>query len=506
LIRKLNKDQIEDLLVVVSGDLSDIVKKGNKFDYKTYMKEMYDFIKANSPYENAEDTEALALDYARQAAIMIHEVSAIGKVELNGKQVRLSVELSKAGLDVNTLIQDIEKFEDPNTGLEAVAAIVNATGNRNALAINSTQLRPALKGMHMLGDLSSLESKETIDEELTNKEVFTNLDFVVKSKKGASSYLRRKVFKDILIIEHNKLASSKFDLAQYIYSTFKFVEEKTNYRRYAYRAAQNVPKLIQQLVTHTKKGESILSSLGITQEDLESLDLEFSVKSFKIVRYIKDYVAQQQTNNVSIENVKCVKGELFLFFDTETNGKALNINAPAEKINEWPRITQLGWQLYDKNQSIVSEGSYLVKPDGWVIPKEKFFVDNNMSTERCEKHGKPISEILTLFARDLEKADFLIAHNMQFDIGVLNAELYRGQIKLKASPSRICSMTSSVDFCKIPGPFGYKWPTLTELHKKLFGVGFEGAHDALDDVRACSRSFFKLLEIGVIDLKKIINH
>lgn len=37
-----------------------------------------------------------------------------------------------------------------------------------------------------------------------------------------------------------------------------------------------------------------------------------------------------------------------------------------------------------------------------------------------------------------------------------------------------------------------KWPTLQELHTFLFGVGFEGAHDALVDVRACAKCYWEI--------------
>lgn len=61
-------------------------------------------------------------------------------------------------------------------------------------------------------------------------------------------------------------------------------------------------------------------------------------------------------------------------------------------------------------------------------------------------------------------------------------------------------MESSTNFCAIPSNWGLKWPTLTELHTKLFKEGFDGAHDALDDVKACARSFFELTKMGVIKL------
>lgn len=208
---------------------------------------------------------------------------------------------------------------------------------------------------------------------------------------------------------------------------------------------------------------------------------------------------------------------MYLFFDTETNGKAINFNAPVHNLANWPRITQLGWQLYDKDENLISEGSYLIKPDGWKIPTveelrargEKdphFFENNNMSTERCEEFGIPLTEALSKFLKDLEQAEFLIAHNMQFDINVIGAEFLRTQMSPKKETIKFCTMKESTNFCKLPGFRGqYKWPTLTELHVKLFGKDFKGAHDALDDVKACAKSFFELKRGGHVLREQIRN-
>jgi len=59
-------------------------------------------------------------------------------------------------------------------------------------------------------------------------------------------------------------------------------------------------------------------------------------------------------------------------------------------------------------------------------------------------------------------------------------------------------MDESTDYCKIPGSYGYKWPSLSELYFKLFDKDFEDAHDAVVDVRACTECFFKLKNKGVI--------
>ena len=61
-------------------------------------------------------------------------------------------------------------------------------------------------------------------------------------------------------------------------------------------------------------------------------------------------------------------------------------------------------------------------------------------------------------------------------------------------------MQTTTNFCQIPGPYGYKLPTLTELHQKLFDTLFNGTHDALCDVSACAKCFFELKKRGVLKI------
>jgi DNA polymerase III epsilon subunit-like protein len=189
---------------------------------------------------------------------------------------------------------------------------------------------------------------------------------------------------------------------------------------------------------------------------------------------------------------------MYLFFDTETNGMAKNFGAPPTDVDNWPRITQLAWQLYDAKENLISEKMSLIKPNGWTVPTDKFFIDNNMSTERCDKYGRPINEMLDYFLMDLENADYLVAHNIKFDVNVVGAEFCRLGVKPQKKLIKVCTMAESTKYCNIKGPRGPKWPSLTELHVKLFGKKFEGAHDALDDVKACAKSFFELKRLGEI--------
>ncbi len=57
-------------------------------------------------------------------------------------------------------------------------------------------------------------------------------------------------------------------------------------------------------------------------------------------------------------------------------------------------------------------------------------------------------------------------------------------------------MQRSTKFCAIYGPYGYKWPKLSELHYKLFGTGFDEAHNAAVDITATVKCFWELIRIG----------
>lgn len=197
----------------------------------------------------------------------------------------------------------------------------------------------------------------------------------------------------------------------------------------------------------------------------------------------------------------------FFFFDVETNGKILDMKAPVDRVEFYPRITQLCFESWreDANGDTVCLQKFneFIKPNGWTIPKEQFFIDNNMSTERCEELGIPIEMALHQFIQERTAADYTIAHNITFDSRVIRTEMIRAKNVVDFASKKICTMNASTNFCALPhasGRGGYKWPKLEELHMKLFGTKFEDAHDASGDVGAMVKCFFELKRKGVIVL------
>ena len=192
---------------------------------------------------------------------------------------------------------------------------------------------------------------------------------------------------------------------------------------------------------------------------------------------------------------------MYLIFDTETTGLPRDYNAPISDVDNWPRLVQLSWQLHDLKGKLVNHKDYIVKPEGFTIPFNAEKV-HGISTERALKEGFPLKEVLADFAQDVERATMIVGHNIDFDIKITGAEYYRTQVPSQLlDTDTLDTKEASTDYCKIPGGRGgrYKWPTLSELHQKLFGVRFDDAHNSAFDVAATARCFFGLIKEGVVE-------
>ena len=189
------------------------------------------------------------------------------------------------------------------------------------------------------------------------------------------------------------------------------------------------------------------------------------------------------------------KSNMHLFFDTETTGTPKKYGIPPEKdVDNWPRAVEVAWMLFDGQENEISRHKHIIKPVGFKIPIEATEI-HGITTERANAEGSRIETVLDEFSKDVDNAKSLVAHNIDFDNSIMSAEFIRANIKHKMGQKRqYCTMRDATEYCRIPGNYGYKWP---ELHKKLFGMDFANAHDALADVAACAKCFFELQRRGV---------
>lgn len=201
-----------------------------------------------------------------------------------------------------------------------------------------------------------------------------------------------------------------------------------------------------------------------------------------------------------------------LFFDTETTGFSPRNATPCiSNIKDWPYILQLAFILYDTDTNkIIINNNLLVDVNKYnvVIPKEATNV-NGITNQQCKEHGLPIDNVLNCFLYCVHSCDMVVAHNMDYDWNMINAEILRQLLQDKSKMEKnlvqnvpkiikYCTMKNSVDLCKIEMSYKYsgdkyfKYPKQEELHTYLFGVVPKNLHDALNDTLVCMRCFYKM--------------
>jgi DNA polymerase-3 subunit epsilon len=191
---------------------------------------------------------------------------------------------------------------------------------------------------------------------------------------------------------------------------------------------------------------------------------------------------------------------VYLVIDCETTGLPRNWKAPVSDLDNWPRAIQIAWSLLDDSEAPIESEAPLVQPVGFTIPEDVQRI-HGITTDRALAEGKKLSDVLLALSAAAGKAKVIVAHNIKFDESVISAEYLRLRLKPPfAGKKRVCTMAQSTDFCRIPGNYGYKWPTLSQLHRELFKCGYEEAHDAGADVAACAKCFFELKRRGIVSV------
>lgn len=191
---------------------------------------------------------------------------------------------------------------------------------------------------------------------------------------------------------------------------------------------------------------------------------------------------------------------MFLLFDTETTGVPLRWDRPCTDTRNWPRLVELAWALHDANGKPLASEAHIVRPAGFTIPKDAERV-HGISTARALLDGAALSEVLARFSASVDLATVVVAHNLAFDECVVGAEFVRQKQPTGLhGKAKVCTMRASTEYCRIPGRYGFKYPSLSELYFTLFGRAVEDAHRAEADVRATAECFFELLRRGVIQM------
>ena len=189
---------------------------------------------------------------------------------------------------------------------------------------------------------------------------------------------------------------------------------------------------------------------------------------------------------------------MYLIFDTETTGLPKSWNAPITDTDNWPRCIQIAWQLHDDMGNLLDRNDFLIQPDGFNIPYDAERI-HGISTELAQEKGISLIEGLRLFNEALSKTTFIVGQNVEFDVNIMGCEFHRLGVEnnLTKLPVLDTCTEKTALLCQLPGGRGgkFKLPTLTELHKHLFGIDFAEAHNATADVEATTRCFLELIRL-----------
>jgi DNA polymerase III epsilon subunit-like protein len=190
-------------------------------------------------------------------------------------------------------------------------------------------------------------------------------------------------------------------------------------------------------------------------------------------------------------------------FDTETTGLPSDKNASIYNSNKWPYIIQLSFMLYDTlNNEILIENDSIIKiPDNVKISDESEKI-HGISLERSHNEGQDIIKVLENFDLCLNMADIVIGHNVLFDKKMIMVENIRNNRDSGFKDNKIaeyCTMKNGKEICKIyveskynKGDKYLKYPSLSELHEKLFNKIPSGLHNSWVDILVCLRCYYML--------------
>lgn len=176
-------------------------------------------------------------------------------------------------------------------------------------------------------------------------------------------------------------------------------------------------------------------------------------------------------------------------FDTETTDL---IHARARPLKDQPYVVELAAVKIElqRDGSWEPAGSY----DQLIQPPVPMSLDaariTGLSDEKLSE--APRFPRVSNSIRDfLEDADMVVAHNLSFDMQMVDIEFMRLAQVVGWPGKRTCTVEATEHI------LGRRMK-LIELHEHLFGEGFPAAHRAMNDVKALERCFIELHKRGIV--------
>lgn len=171
-------------------------------------------------------------------------------------------------------------------------------------------------------------------------------------------------------------------------------------------------------------------------------------------------------------------------FDTETTGL---INSGLLDLDKQPEVIEFAAIKFNlDSDEQIAEYECLIKPKRNITAE----ITNITGISNAMVEDRPTFQAQLYYIKEaLEQADAVVAHNLSFDMEIINIEMKRLGTELKWPDRRICTVEQTMPYK------GYR-VSLSDLHESLFnGEKFDGAHRAINDVKAlvrCVKTLYKM--------------
>ena len=219
-----------------------------------------------------------------------------------------------------------------------------------------------------------------------------------------------------------------------------------------------------------------------------------------------------------------------MILDTESTGLIdKNTSLTNANLHRFPYIVQFSYIIIDTEEYTLDTiyDQIIKMPEGVIISDDSARI-HGISNHISQTIGVNISAVMRDLLLTAGQVDLIVCHNTEFDLTLLKVEtmraimdvtigeplrdLYKNTLEhLLTMKNTFCTMKESVELCNIErtnsrGKY-LKYPTLAELHNKLFGQEPKNLHNSLNDVCITARCYFKLKhEIDIREVNSYLNH
>ncbi len=177
----------------------------------------------------------------------------------------------------------------------------------------------------------------------------------------------------------------------------------------------------------------------------------------------------------------------YLCIDTETTGLPLNNVRDYKNTVAFDtcRLVSVAVVLYSPEHEELSHFYELIKPEGFQVTATEI---HGITHEDAETRGVPFVDVYERLYKLIESFGIVLGYNLSFDMNVIKSEAWRRDLNMLKPCHEICAF-------KLAKQVLGRSVRLGALYKEFSGKDLEGWHGALEDARATSYVYNKLLGV-----------